>query len=315
MSESEHTSMSETVSATAAIDLLRAAFPDLPVERYEFAGEGYDSVALLINGERIFRFAKRPDVAIRQAREAELLPLLMDRLPLAVPRYTHVWADPAWPGKRIVGYPIIHGEQIFADRARPEHRAAQAAQLGAFVTALHAIPVDEARRHGALGGDATSWRDEYRAFYELAREHMLPLFDANERAAIEAFWRGYLVNDDNFAFAPALVHRDLNTEHILFDPATGRLTGVIDWGDASIGDPAIDFTAVRRELGEDFSRRMLAAYEHPRDASFTRRMNFYNRLIPFHEIRFGQVDNSPMHVERGLAMARQQLREASDAGI
>lgn len=305
--------MGETVSADEAMGQLRAAFPELRVKRYERAGEGYDSVALLVNGEDIFRFAKRPDVAVRQAREATLLPLLVDRLPLAVPRYTHVWADPAWPGARIVGYRLIPGEQLFPDRARPEHRETQAAQLGAFLSALHGIPTDEARRAGALGGDAESWRTEYRDFFEVAREHMLPLFDIHERAAIEAFWRGFLEDDGHFAFAPALVHRDLNTEHILFDPATGRLTGVIDWGDASIGDPAIDFTAIRRELGEDFCRQTLAAYCLPRDASFVSRMDFYNRMIPFHEIRFGQVDGSPEHVEQGLAMARHQLREAGHA--
>ena len=305
--------MSQRISAGEAIEQLRAAFPDLRVERRDFAGEGYDSVALLVNGAYIFRFAKRPDVAIRQAREATLLPLLVDRLPMAVPRYTHVWADPAWPGARIVGYRLIPGEQLFPDRALPEHRATQAAQLGAFVSALHAIAVDEARQCGALGGDAESWRAEYRDFFGEAREHMLPLFDAHERAAIESFWLGFLEDDGNFTFAPALVHRDLNTEHILFDPATGRLTGVIDWGDASIGDPAIDFTAIRRELGEDFCRQTLAAYCLPRDASFVSRMDFYNRMIPFHELRFGQVDGSPEHVEQGLAMARHQLREAGHA--
>ena len=302
--------MSKADVIANSIELLQTRFPDLRVEQYEFAGEGYDSVALLVNGEYIFRFAKRPDVAVRQAREADLLPLLVDRLPLTVPRYTHVWADPAWPGKRIVGYRMVPGEQLFPDRARPEHRATQAKQLGDFVNALHAVPVEEARRHGALGGDTGSWRTEYRRFYDEAREHMIPLFDAHERSAIEAFWLGFLDDDACFAFAPTLVHRDLNTEHILYDPASGRLTGVIDWGDASIGDPAIDFTAVRRELGEDFSRRMLAVYRHLCDASFVRRMDFYDRLTPFHEIRFGQVDGEAAHVAHGLDVARRQLREA-----
>lgn len=302
--------MSEATTPAQCIDLLRATFPDLRVERYAPIGEGWDSVALLINGEDVFRFAKRPDVAVRQGREAELLPLLADRLPLAIPRYTHTWADPAWPGLRIVGYRMVPGEQLFPDRARPEHRAEQAAQLGAFVTALHAIPVEEARRHGAQGGDAASRRQAYRNFYAVVRAEMLPLFDAHTQAAIIGFWTGYLEDDACFAFASTLVHRDLNTEHILYDPATGRLTGVIDWGDASIDDPALDFAAVRSQLGEDFARQMLAAYRHPHDASFIRRMDVYAGMEPFHEIRFGQVDGDAAHLAHGVEWARRLYAEA-----
>lgn len=280
------------------------AFPELRIERYDFAGEGWDSTALLVNGEYIFRFAKRPDVALRQAREAELLPLLADRLPLSIPRYTHVWSDPAWPGARIVGYRLIPGDQIFADRARPEHRAEQAAQLGEFLSALHAIPLEEAQRCGVLGGDAEKRRAAYRGFYEKVREDMPPLFDSSAQAAIVAFWSGYLDDDACFTFASTLTHRDLNTEHILHDPTTGKLTGVIDWGDASIDDPALDFVAVWTQLGEDFSRQMLVAYQHTVDATFFRRIESYAGMEPFHEIHFGQLEGDAAHLEHGVAWAR-----------
>lgn len=302
--------MRETGSVAAHIELLQACFPDLPVERYVRLGEGWDSVALLVNDQDVFRFAKRPDVAVRQGREAELLPLLADRLPLAIPRYTRTWSDPAWPGKRIVGYRLIPGEQLMPDRARPEHRAAQAAQLGAFVSALHAVPLEEARRHGALGGDAASRREAYRGFFATVRSNMLPLFDTRERAAIVAFWSRYLDDDSCFAFTPTLVHRDLNSEHVLFDSATGQLTGVIDWGDAAIDDPAVDFAGIRSQLGDDFARQMLAAYHRPLDATFPRRMDFYAGMEPFHEIHFGQVDGDAAHLAHGIDWVRRQFAQA-----
>lgn len=302
--------MGETGALAGSIEFLQACFPTLRVERYVPLGEGWDSVALLINDQDVFRFAKRPDVAVSQAREAELLPLLADRLPLPIPRYTHTWSDPAWPGKRIVGYRLLPGEQLIPDRARPEHRATQAAQLGEFVSALHAVPVEQARRHGALGGDAASRREAYRGFFAKVRSNMLPLFTAREQAAIVAFWSRYLDDDTCFAFTPTLVHRDLNTEHVLFDPATGNLTGVIDWGDAGIDDPAVDFAGIRRQLGDDFTRQMLAAYRHPLDTSLLRRMDFYAGMEPFHEIHFGQVDGDAAHLAHGIEWARRQCAEA-----
>jgi aminoglycoside 2''-phosphotransferase len=300
--------MDETGTLAEYIALLRAAFPTMRVVRYARLGEGWDSVALLVNDQDVFRFAKRPDVAVRQAREAELLPLLADRLPLPIPRYTHTWADPAWPGQRIVGYPLLPGEQLM--RTRSEHHAAQAAQIGAFVGALHAVPVEEARRHGVQGRDAAGQREAYRRFFAGVRANMLPLFTADEQAAIVAFWSGYLEDDTCFAFTPTLVHRDLNSEHVLFDPATGDLTGIIDWGDAAFDDPALDFTDLRRELGDEFARHMLAAYGHPTDASWFRRMDFYAGMEPFHEIHFGQLDGNATHLAHGIARTRQQLAGA-----
>ena len=43
------------------------------------------------------------------------------------------------------------------------------------------------------------------------------------------------------------IHGDLGAEHVFAD--SGRITGVIDWGDAAIGDPAIDHGRLMRDFG------------------------------------------------------------------
>ena len=40
------------------------------------------------------------------------------------------------------------------------------------------------------------------------------------------------------AARPVLAHADLKPEHVLHDPGSGRLTGVLDWGDACLAHPA-----------------------------------------------------------------------------
>ena len=139
---------------------------------------------------------------------------------------------------------------------------------------------------------------------------MLPLFTAREQAAIVAFWSRYLDDDTCFDFTPTLVHRDLITEHVLCDPATGHLTGVIDWGDAGIDDPAVDFAGVRRQLGEEFARPMLAAYCPSLDTAVLRRMDFYAGMEPFHEIHFGQRTGDAAHLAHGIEWARRLCAEA-----
>lgn len=313
--------MDETGTLAGYIELLQAGFPTLHIDSCASLGEGWDSVALLVNDQDVFRVAKRPDAAVRQAREAALLPLLEDRLPVPIPHYTSTWRDPSWPGLRIVGYRLIPGEPLMVPSARqanqtdPRHaaqHALQAAELGAFLRALHAVPVEEARRHGALGGDAASRQKAYRDYYDMVRADMLPLFTAQEQAAIVAFWSRYLDDDTCFAFASTLVHRDLIDEHVLCDPATGRLTGVIDWGDAGIDDPAVDFAGLRRQFGDEFARQMLAAYapDSPHDTTMLRRMDFYAGMEPFHEIHFGQIHGDAAHLAHGVTWARELCAKA-----
>ena len=45
----------------------------------------------------------------------------------------------------------------------------------------------------------------------------------------------------------ALIHGDLGAEHVFVDD--GRISGVIDWGDAAIGDPALDHGRLLRDFG------------------------------------------------------------------
>lgn len=157
---------------------------------------------------------------------------------------------------------------------------------------------------------AAGRREAYRSFFSTVRTEMLPLFTAPEQAAIVAFWSRALEDDTCFDFTPTLVHRDLITEHVLWNPTAGHLTGVIDWGDAGIDDPAVDFAGLWRQLGEAFARQMLAAYASDalHDTTMTdmlRRMDFYAGMEPFHEIHYGQVHGDAAHLAHGMAWARE----------
>ena len=41
--------------------------------------------------------------------------------------------------------------------------------------------------------------------------------------------------------APALIHNDFKFDNVIFDPALDKITGVLDWEMATIGDPLMDF--------------------------------------------------------------------------
>lgn len=55
-----------------------------------------------------------------------------------------------------------------------------------------------------------------------------------------------------------LAHADLGAEHIL--EKDGTLMGVIDWSDAAITDPTLDFARLYRDFGPAFLADALNAY-------------------------------------------------------
>lgn len=64
-----------------------------------------------------------------------------------------------------------------------------------------------------------------------------------------------------FEGEPPIVHADIHGEHLLLtdrDPA--QLSGVIDWGDARRGDPALDFACPTFWGGEPLLQSALDAY-------------------------------------------------------
>ena len=85
------------------------------------------------------------------------------------------------------------------------------------------------------------------------------------------------------------------------------MTGVIDWSDASLGDPALDFAWLLHGTGTAFGDALLRAYGPvPGDALRARALS-YHRLGPWHEVLYGLESERPEFVASGLAGVRRRL--------
>ncbi|NUT53082.1 MAG: phosphotransferase, partial [Saccharothrix sp.] len=85
-------------------------------------------------------------------------------------------------------------------------------------------------------------------------------------------------------------------EHVL--AADGALTGVIDFGDAHVGDPAIDLAWALHDTTPAFADDVAAAYgvtDGLRDRALT-----WHRLGPWHHVAFGLDQDDPAIVREGL---------------
>jgi aminoglycoside phosphotransferase (APT) family kinase protein len=252
------------VDAALARALIETQFPALsPVAATPLAA-GWDNTAFLVNDSFVFRFPRRAIAVPLIATEIALLPWLASRLPVSIPRPAFAGTPSAaypWP---FAGYPKLVGRTLANAGTSGTDRLELAAALGRFLAALHAIPATEARERGA-GPDAYDRLDtNTRRQATTERLEMLASRGVSlDRALIEATldetpetpWR-----DD------VLVHGDLHAGQILVDEAEA-LTGVIDWGDVHLGDPAVDLAAAHAILpraAHDAFRRSYGAIDDVR---------------------------------------------------
>lgn len=280
--------------------IIAACFPDLGVKTCEYATEGWDSIAVVVNGELIFRFPKRPEVEPQYRMEAALLAALVGRISLPIPQFAHVWEGAAPYEHVFVGYRMLAGEQLRCGALAALDQERLAARLGRFITELHAVPAELAVRASVAGRDAEEWRQGGLEQYATIQARVFPLLDAPLRDRVAQRWTAFFDDGANFQFQTVLVHGDLTGDHILIDPASGSLTGVIDWGDAMIGDPAFDFAGLLDSYGEPFTRRVLGHYGGQIDRTFLRRAAFYRDAMRFNDVLYGLRTGLREYVEEGL---------------
>ena len=184
--------------------------------------QGWDSVATLVEQRWVDRTARRPEVETALLAEAVLLPAIADGLPVEVPRPTVLDRAPLR-----LRHALVTGEAV--DPARLT--SADGEVFATFLEVLHATPLSLAADAGCPS--AADDHVERTVRVERLRLVVLPLLPPQHRSTAEALLERVATVGEQ-----ALCHGDLVSEHVL--ARDGRLSGVVDWGDARVTDPALD---------------------------------------------------------------------------
>jgi hygromycin-B 7''-O-kinase len=175
------------------------------------------------------------DFPATERREAAALECVAGQMSIATPRIEARSELEGWPYivmTRVRGVPI--------DMLWPEldttARVALAAQLGAAIRSLHALdPAPLAN----VTEPWTKFRPAQRArCLDLERSEGLP---ASRIAEVDAYLRRFDSLDDTGA-PRVVLHTELGPNHVLIDG--DRVSGLIDFADAMVGDPEYDFAPV-----------------------------------------------------------------------
>jgi aminoglycoside 2''-phosphotransferase len=256
------------------LERIHEVMPHLEVSTIRVGEDGLVNHVLIVNEELVFRFPRSEAGRSVLEREARHLDLIRRHLSLRVPELVHQ-APTCLVYRFIPGVPLSRSELMALD---PRGRAEILAQLGTFLRELHAIPPPA---DGAGGNGGAARQESERLFGELERE-LLPHMMAWARTWAREHFRPVLDGRLDLGYRPALVHGDIAPYHLCYDPGTRRLVGVIDFGDAGPGDPAVDLGSVINAYGESQLWEMRSVY--PELESSIERARFYAGTL---ELRWG----------------------------
>lgn len=249
-----------TQTADTIVETARAHRLELTPTIAELDETGFDFAVLhAVDADGlhwIVRSPRRAEAMERAATERAKLDLVRGRLPVEVPEW-RIYSD------TIIAYPRLSGEPAavvdmsaggyvwrFEEKSAPESFVDSLARA---LAALHAIDRDAARSAGM----EVLAPDDVRARYAASMERTRSMLKVPE--PVWSRWMRWLEDRSFWPDHSVVVHGDLHPGHLLVDDAHA-VTGVLDWTEAHVGDPASDLRLLHATMGSDAMRRLVERY-------------------------------------------------------
>ena len=280
---------------------LRLVQEPLAVQQDTLSGtEQYQQCFAGRAGDWVIRVPRTVTARKRVARQTRVYQVLAAR-GVPVPRdaqIVHDADDEVTAGL----YRYVPGVPASAARRSP----VLARDLGAFLTALHAVPLESVRACCTVLGDL--WTDRFRIRWERSRSHL----PAAERQWLEGVIARFLASPETKSTRLVMIHGDLVEEHVLVGP-DGRLAGVIDPSGPWIADPALDVGTLAERFGWVFADAVLTSYAGPRDPGFERRACFCANVRPLVTIEIGLRRQGEEWLRLGLRRLAERMAEGRES--
>ena len=234
-----------------AAKLLVGQFPGSDLEPF-----GYGDFCIAFKqGDQVIRVARHLEAMASLERESCILPTIASMLPLSVPQPTYHAPHECPPftiHKEIVGEVLTR--KAWEDMPASAREKA-ASDLANFLKILHALPIEIGLECGLVQIDAAKMAS---SLQDEAADTIYPLLEPNMQRKLHRTLENWASQHN--VRRPALLHCDIGPGHVLYDPSTLSLTGVIDFGDLVIGDPARDFIYIYEDFGPQILQDVLTRY-------------------------------------------------------
>lgn len=222
------------ITPDLARNLIAEQFPefsDLPITDVE--KQGHDNRTYRLGDHMLIRMPTAADYALKVPKEQELLPGLAKSLSVSIPA-------PIKMGKPSADYPYpfsiykwLSGKSINLLTLTDQEKEQLAFNMAKFLKELQAIMDIK----GPEPGQHNWWRGDHVSVYDKgAREQITELAEIIDAGQALALWDK--ASATRWNKQPIWIHGDFAIGNILMDD--GKLSAVIDFGGAAVGDPACD---------------------------------------------------------------------------
>ncbi|PIE95733.1 aminoglycoside phosphotransferase family protein [Bacillus fungorum] len=240
---------------------IKEALPNLSIHSYKQNEEGWDNVAVIVNDELLFRFPRKQEYAMRIPLEKELCALLSYSLhEIEVPKYHLLYKKETDTIPLCSYYTLIHGEPLkikIVTTLEKQELQSLITQLASFLAALHSIPLTRVK---ALGFPIEKTLTYWKELQTKLNQYVTNSLTSFQKLSLNRLFENFFTCIDTSTFQNTIIHADFTHHHILFNKQNKNISGIIDFGDAQIGDPAFDFAGLYYDFGREFTTSVYEQY-------------------------------------------------------
>lgn len=215
--------------------------------------------AIDLDGERwVLRLPRRADVIPTAQKEKKILDVVGPKLTIQTPDW-RIFSE------QLIAYKLLTG--IPTGTIDPEAKAYKweidekniptlfHKSLAKSLVELHSIQHEEAQQAGL----SVKTPDKLRNSMLERMEWVKSTYGVSQK--LWNRWQKWLGNDSLWPQKTAFIHGDLHAGHILIKQKDASVTGLIDWTEAQVSDPANDFTAHLATFGETALKELIHFYK------------------------------------------------------
>lgn len=205
----------------------------------------------------VLRKPRRPDVIERASAESNVLAFLRSYAAVSVPDWRIHTPE-------LIAYPKLEGKPAAAidlDKKQyvwnMEHEPPSDGFVGSLAAALAGLHGADPAAASRAGIEIIK-PDDVRQRTAESMDHI-----KKEIGVSEPLWQRWQTWINDSSYWPdfsALIHGDLHPPHILIGH-NQRVTGLLDWTEAKVADPAKDFVLYQVILGEKETKRLMKSYQ------------------------------------------------------
>lgn len=250
------------------LNLIKNHFPDISLDKYQFIDTWRDNFVIIVDNEIVFRIPRKPQTIEYLEKEKKMLDIVSSHIPeVQIPIQTIINWDYPFISMPYLDWKIF-SKSIFSKLSELQKNKI-AKDIANFLLKLHSIHKEKFEKLWYKTWWTDWWRiqSQQETFQKLCWNILPKAILQNILNYIEDLWNYNYPNK-------VMTHWDIWGWNIFLNHQNNSVLWIIDFSDARIADPAIEFDCLR-DFWQDFFEKVVSYYWWDQDLIV--RSDFYRK--------------------------------------